>query len=159
MLVRYKIPKTLLWVANLLFIFILIFTLFRLATYFAFRPRVFSFENLIPSFLMGIRYDLRWISIILLPIVVISLLPKFSPFYSSRNKKWWTWYLAIITFVVFFFFAADFGSFSYNRTRLDAGALNFAEDFGISVKMLFQTYPMVWLILGLIVAVLLFRWM
>ena len=159
MLVRYKIPKTLLWVANLLFIFILIFTLFRLTTYFAFRPQGFSFENLIPSFLMGIRYDLRWISIILLPIVVISMRPKFSPFYSSRNKKWWTWYLAIITFIVFFFFAADFGSFSYNRTRLDAGALNFAEDFGISVKMLFQTYPMVWMILGLIIAVLLFRWM
>jgi phosphoglycerol transferase MdoB-like AlkP superfamily enzyme len=159
MLIRYKIPKTLLWVANLLFIFILIFTLFRLTTYFAFKPHGFSFENLIPSFLMGIRYDLRWISIILLPIVVISMMPKFSPFYSSRNKKWWTWYLAIITFIVFFFFAADFGSFSYNRTRLDAGALNFAEDFGISVKMLFQTYPMVWMILGLIIAVLLFRWM
>jgi phosphoglycerol transferase MdoB-like AlkP superfamily enzyme len=159
MLVKYKIPKTLLWVGNLLLIFILIFSLFRLATYFAFKPQGFSFENLIPSFLMGVRYDLRWVSIILLPIVVISMMPKFSPFYSSRNKKWWTWYLAIITFVVFFFFAADFGSFSYNRTRLDAGALNFAEDFGISMKMLFQTYPMVWMILGLVVAVMLFRWM
>jgi phosphoglycerol transferase MdoB-like AlkP superfamily enzyme len=108
---------------------------------------------------MGVRYDLRWIAIILLPIVVISMMPRLSPFYSSKNKKWWTWYLAIVTFIVFFFFAADFGSFSYNRTRLDAGALNFAEDFGISVKMLFQTYPMVWLILGLVITVLLFRWM
>lgn len=143
----------------MLILFILIFTLFRVATYFAFKPDGFSFNNLIPSFLMGIRYDLRWIAIILLPIVVISMLPKFSPFYSSKNKKWWTWYLAVVTFVVFFFFAADFGSFSYNRTRLDAGALNFAEDFGISMKMLFQTYPMVWMILGLFVAVLLFRWM
>ena len=61
--------------------------------------------------------------------VVLSMLPKFSPFYSARNKKWWTWYLAIVTFIVFFFFAADFGSFSYNQTPLDAGAMNFAEDF------------------------------
>lgn len=57
------------------------------------------------------------------------------------------------------FFAADFGNFSYNKTRLDAGAMNFAEDPGISMQMMFQTYPMVWMILGLLVAVLLFRWM
>ncbi len=108
---------------------------------------------------MGIRYDLRWIAIILLPIVMLSMLPGLSPFNSVKNKKWWTWYLAIVTFIVFFFFAADFGNFSYNKTRLDAGALNFVEDAGISMTMMFQTYPMVWMILGLIVAVLFFRWM
>jgi hypothetical protein len=58
---------------------------------------------------MGIQYDLRWIAIILLPIVLISMVPKFSPFYMARNKKLWTWYLAVVTFIVFIFFAADFG--------------------------------------------------
>jgi phosphoglycerol transferase MdoB-like AlkP superfamily enzyme len=159
MLRRYKIPKTILWVINLFLIFLLIFTIFRFATYFAFKPRNFSFSDLLPSFLMGIQYDLRWIAIIILPVVVISMFPQFSPFYSSRNKKWWTWYLAVITFIVFFFFAADFGSFSYNRTRLDAGAMNFAEDFNTSWRMMWQTYPMIWMILGLLVAVLFFRWM
>lgn len=159
MLKRYKIPKTILWVVNLFLIFLLIFTIFRFATFLAFRPHSFSFTDTIPSFLMGIRYDLRWIAIILLPIIIVSMFPQFSPFYSSRNKKWWTWYLAVITFIVFFFFAADFGSFSYNRTRLDAGAMNFAEDFNTSWRMMWQTYPMLWLILGLLVAVWFFRWM
>ena len=122
MLRRYKIPKTILWVINLFLIFLLIFTLFRLATFVAFRPADLSFTDLLPSFLMGVQYDLRWISVILLPIVLLSLSPRFSPFFSARNKKWWTWYLAVVTFIVFFFFAADFGSFSYNQTRLDAGA-------------------------------------
>lgn len=159
MLVRLKIPKTILWMIRLFLIFVLIFSGFRLATFFAFCPDNFSFTDLFPSFLMGVRYDLRWISLILLPIAILSMRPNFSPFYSSNTKKWWTWYLAITTFVVFFFFAVDFGSFSYNRTRLDAGALNFVEDASISLSMLFQTYPMVWMILGLIVAVLFFRWM
>lgn len=159
MLVKYKIPKTILWVINLLLIFLLIFTIFRLATFFAFKPKSLSLGNVIPSFLMGIRYDLRWIAFILLPVVLLSMTPRLSPFYSSRNKKWWTWYLAIVTFIVFFFFAADFGSFSYNQTRLDAGAMNFVEDPGISLKMMFQTYPMVWMILGLVVGMLIFRWM
>lgn len=156
---RFKIPKTILWVINLFVIFLLIFTLFRLATFIAFRPKGISFADVIPSFLMGIRYDLRWIAFILVPIIIFSMTPKLSPFYSARNKKWWTWYLAVSTFIVFFFFAAGFGSFSYNQTPLDAGAMNFVEDPGISLKMMFQTYPMVWMILGLIVAVLFFRWM
>jgi phosphoglycerol transferase MdoB-like AlkP superfamily enzyme len=159
MLIKLKIPKTILWVINLFFIFLLIFTLFRLTTFFAFKPRDLSFSDLLPSFLLGIRYDLRWIAIILLPIIFVSLVPKLSPFYSKKNKKWWTWYLAVMTFLTFFFFAADFGNFSYNNTRLDAGALNFYEDSKIALQMLWQTYPMTWMLLGLVVCVLFFRWM
>ena len=159
MLRKYRIPKTILWVINLLLIFLLIFTLYRLVTFLAFRPKNISFGDAFPAFWMGLRYDLRWISFVLLPIVLISLTPRLSPFYSSRNKKWWTWYLAIVTFIIFFFFAAGFGSFSYNKTPLDAGAMNFAEDFKISWRMISQTYPLFWMLLGLIVAVLFFRWM
>jgi hypothetical protein len=159
MLTRFKIPKTLLWVFNLLLIFLLIFTLYRLVTCIAFKPGSISASDAVPSFLMGIRYDLRWIAFILLPIVLFSLWPKLSPFYSARNKKGWTWYLAVVTFIVFVFFAAGFGSFSYNKTPLDAGAMNFAEDFRISWKMIKQTYPLFWMLLGLVVAMLFFRWM
>lgn len=159
MFVRFKLPKTILWVINLLLIFLLLFTLYRLVTFLAFRPKGISFLDVVPSFLMGLRYDLRWIAFILLPVVLLSLDPRLSPFYSSRNKKWWTWYLAIVTFIVFFFFAAGFGSFSYNKTPLDAGAMNFAEDFRISWKMIRQTYPLFWMLLGLVIAVWFFRWM
>ena len=140
-------------------IFLLIFTLYRLATCIAFKPKSISFGDTIPSFLMGIRYDLRWIAFILLPIILLSMIPTLSPFYSAKNKKWWSWYLAIVTFIVFVFFAAGFGSFSYNKTPLDAGAMNFAEDFKISWRMMRQTYPMFWMLLGLVIAVLFFRWM
>lgn len=147
------------WISNLFLIFLVIFSLFRLATYFAFKPEGISFNELVPSFLLGVQYDLRWIAIILLPVVIISMSQRLSPFDSARNKRWWTWYLAIVTFIVFFFFAADFGSFSYNQTRLDAGAMNFVEDPGISIKMMWQTYPLFWMLLGLLVSVFLFRWM
>ncbi len=159
MLIRFKIPKTILWVINLVIIFLLIFTFYRLIIFLAFKPAVFSFSEIIPSFFMGLRYDLRWISIVMLPIVLISMKREWSPFFSLKNKKWWTWYLAIITFFLFFFLAAGFGNFSYNQTPLDAGAMNFTEDPGISLQMIWQTYPLVWMILGLIVAVALFRWM
>jgi phosphoglycerol transferase MdoB-like AlkP superfamily enzyme len=158
MLIRLKIPKTLQWVINLFFIFLAIFTLFRLATYIVFKPSGLHFNELLPSFLLGIRFDLRWIALILLPVIVVSLIPQFSPFYSVRNKKWWTWYMVIVTFILFFFFAADFGNFSYNKTRLNASALNFFEDAAISMKMILLSFEVVSLLLVLGVAVFVFRW-
>src|SRR5687768_3752199 len=159
MLIRMGLPKTLQWVLNLLLLFLLMFTFFRLVTFVVFYPEGETIDELFPVFFLGLRFDLRWISLLLLPIVLVSLWPSYSPFYSARNKKIWTWYLAGITFVVFFFFAADFGCFSYNKTRLNASALNFAEDPKISMMMLWQSYPMFWLLLALLVAVLSLRWM
>ncbi|HEV7622004.1 MAG TPA: sulfatase-like hydrolase/transferase [Flavisolibacter sp.] len=159
MLIRLGIPKTLQWVLNLLLIFLIMFTFYRLLTLVAFGPEELHWNNLFYSFLLGLRFDLRWISLLLLPIVTASLIPRLSPFYSATNKKAWTLYLAVITFLVFFFFAADFGCFSYNKTRLNASALNFVEDPRISITMLWQSYPLLWMILGLILAVVLLRWM
>lgn len=159
MLLQLRLPKTLLWVINLLVIFVLLFTAYRFVTLMAFKPQGEHLDDLFPTFFLGLRFDLRWISIMLMPMLIASLLPRFSPFYSNRNRRVWTWYLAVITFVIIFFFAADFGAFSYNRTRLGASALNFIEDPGISAKMMWQSYPIIWMLLGLLIAVVLLRLM
>jgi len=159
MLIRTGMPKTLLWVMNLLFIYLLLFTGFRLAMLLTFFPEEEQYTNIIPSFLLGLRFDMRWISLVLSPIVVTSLLPTYSPFYSETNRKYWTWYLALITFIVVFFFAADFGCFSYNHTRLNASALNFAEDPGTSFLMMWESYPVLWMLLALVASVFCLRWM
>ncbi|HEY5464128.1 MAG TPA: sulfatase-like hydrolase/transferase [Hanamia sp.] len=149
------IPLTIQWLLMLWLIYIVIFTILRIATVVLFIPEGTAISSLFPSFWLGFRYDAKWISIILLPIAVLSVYAKFSPFYSERNKKLWSYYLAVTTLIVLFFFGADFGNFSYNHTRINASALNFAEDPVISFKMLWQSYPMVWLITALIVAVFL----
>lgn len=157
MLVRSGLPKTILWVINLLMIYILLFTAFRITMLVAFKPEDFTFSDMIPSLLLGLRFDLRWISLLLAPIILVSFYPAFSPFHSERNKRLWTWYLAILTFVVIFFFAADFGCYSYNETRLDASALNFVDDALISARMMWESYPIVWMLLALVVVVLLLK--
>lgn len=159
MIVKAKIPTTIpltiQWLLMLWLIYIIIFTILRIATVVLFIPEGTSILSLFPSFWLGFQYDAKWISIILLPIAVLSIYPKFSPFYSVHNKKLWSYYLAFTTLIVLFFFGADFGNFSYNHTRINASALNFAEDPVISFKMLWQSYPMVWLITALVVAVVL----
>jgi phosphoglycerol transferase MdoB-like AlkP superfamily enzyme len=158
MLLKTGMPKTLLWVINLLAIYLALFTSFRLAMLIAFMPADEQVLDIIPSFLLGLRFDLRWISLMLLPMVMASLYPACSPFHSSRNTRLWTWYLAVVTFVVIFFFAADFGCFSYNKTRLNASALNFAEDPVTSAIMMWESYPIVWMLLALFLAVLALKW-
>ena len=151
------VPVTIQWIMGLWVIYFIIFTLFRIATVSLFRPLNTPITSILPSFWLGFQYDAKWIAIILLPIALLSVHPKFSPFYSEKNKRWWSYYLAFTTLVILFFFGADFGNFSYNHTRINASALNFAEDFLISFKMLWESYPIVWILLALVLAVIMLQ--
>ncbi len=159
MLIRWKFPKTIQWIIKLFIIYLCIFTGFRFLTLFFFLPATTKVGELFPSFLLGLQYDLRWIAIVLLPIAFISLFRGFSPFYSERSKRGWAIYLAIVTLLLLFFFGADFGHFAYISTRLNASALNFAEDAKISFEMLWQSYPIVWITIALVGAVIMMAWM
>ncbi|MEO6404271.1 MAG: sulfatase-like hydrolase/transferase [Ferruginibacter sp.] len=158
-LIKLRVPKTIQWLVKLFFIYLFIFTAFRVATVICFKPKATSVWELGPSFWLGLKYDLRWIAFILFPIAIFSLYPRFSPFYSQRLKKLWTIYLGILTLLVLFFYGADFGQFAYINARLNADALIFAEDPQESLQMVWQSYPVVWILIGLAGAVLMMTWM
>jgi len=154
MLMNLRIPKTIQWIVKLFLIYLCMFTAFRIATVICFKPKSISAFELVPSFWLGLKYDLRWIAIVLSPIIILSIYKKFSPFHSVRNKKAWTIYLSVITLVIMFFYGADFGNFSYNHTRIGASANNFFEDPYEMFRMVWETYPIVWILIGLVFAVL-----
>jgi len=159
MLLKWRVPKTIQWVVKLFTIFLIIFTLFRLSTYLAFRPKTVRFTDVVPSFFLGVLFDIRWICIILLPVLASGFIPNFTPYSSVNGKRFWTSYMAVVTFVMMFFFGADYGHFAYVNTRLNASALNFAEDAKISIEMLWQSYPLFWILLALIAVVCFFYWL
>ncbi len=157
MLTKLRIPKTLLWVLNLFILYTLLFTLFRCLTLALFKPQGENLSDVLPSFLLGLRFDLRWISILLFPIVIAGIHPQLSPYHSARNKKLWTWYLAITTFLLVLIYVIDYGSFAYYRVRLGATVLDFADDTGVAIRMLWESYPVIWMLLGLVLFVTLLR--
>ncbi len=159
MLIRWRVSKTIQWIVKLFVIYLCIFTTFRIATVIFFKPQSISVLDLGPSFWLGLKYDLRWIAIILMPIVVLGLHPRLTPFYSERSKRRWTFYLGFITLLILFFYGADFGQFAYISSRLNADALIFAEDPKESLQMVWQSYPVVWILFGLAGAVLMMIWM
>jgi phosphoglycerol transferase MdoB-like AlkP superfamily enzyme len=153
MLIEQRFPKTVQWIVRIFLIYLIIFTAFRGATVICFKPKSISLLELLPAFWLGLKYDLRWISIILFPIAFLSSYKRFSPFYSIRLKKIWTSYLAVVTLLVLFFYGADFGQFAYINARLNADALIFAEDPKESLQMVWQSYPIIWILLSLAIAV------
>ncbi len=159
MLIKWRVPKTIQWLVKVFLIYLVIFTAFRIATVFYFLPSNLGIRDLLPSFWLGLKYDLRWIAFILLPIAVFSVHPRLSPFYSEGMKKFWTAYLGIVTLLVLFFYGADFGQFAYINARLNADALIFAEDPKESLQMVWQSYPVIWILIGLFGAVLMMTWM
>ena len=159
MLTKWLVPKTIQWIVKIFLIYLFIFTAFRLATVVFFKPAAIPLADLLPAFWLGLKYDLRWIAFILFPIAFFSLFKKLSPYFSERMKKFWTIYLGVLTLLVLFFYGADFGQFSYVNARLNADALIFAEDPQESLQMIWQTYPIVWILIALAGAVLMMVWM
>jgi phosphoglycerol transferase MdoB-like AlkP superfamily enzyme len=159
MFTKWRVTKTIQWLVKLFTIYLLIFTSFRIATVVFFKPASIPWSALGKSFWLGLKYDLRWISFILLPIPILSIYKKFSPFYNETSKKAWTIFLGIVTLLVLFIYGADFGQFAYINARLNADALIFAEDPKESLQMIWQSYPIVWILIALAGAVLMMVWM
>ncbi|MFN5135709.1 MAG: LTA synthase family protein [Chitinophagaceae bacterium] len=153
MIRKLKFTPVARWVVQLFLILLLAFTMLRLITFLCFKPAQLSLIEAIPSFVLGFRYDIRWICIVLTPLLLIGSIPSLSPFISGKTKRFWLIYLVTITSFILLFFGADFGHFDYVETRLNASALNFLEDFAISMKMLWQSYPLFWIFTALSVIV------
>jgi phosphoglycerol transferase MdoB-like AlkP superfamily enzyme len=156
---KLRLPKTLHWVLNVFVVYTLLFTFFRLLTLVLFVPAGENGRDILSAFLLGLRFDLRWISLLLLPILTAGMFRRLSPYYSQRNKAFWTWYLAITTFFVVLLYCIDYGCFAYFRVRLGATVFNFADDAVIASKMLWESYPMFWMLSGLFIVVLLLHYL
>ena len=63
MLISWRVPKTIQWIVKLFLIYLCIFTAFRIATVIFFKPKTIGIFELGPSFWLGLKYDLRWISV------------------------------------------------------------------------------------------------
>src|SRR4051812_35442544 len=153
-----KLPKLVRWILSVGLIFLLTFTLMRLGLFFMSDKGVNSTGKLSSAFFLGLRYDLRYISILLLVMLVLGSIRFLHPFISNRGRIFWMVILALVTVFILIFFAVDFAHYAYLQQRLNASVLNYLEDAGISMTMVWQSYPVVKLSLGLLVAVFVISW-
>lgn len=126
-------------------------SLFRVVYWLAFKDvnNPIPFNELFSAFYLGFKFDLRLILVILLPIFAFGWIKPFNPIKNKLAKIAWLSYLTLAFAITVFYYFADFIHYSYLHQPLDASVLRFVEDFGISFNMMWQSYPIFWLVAAL----------
>lgn len=154
-----KLPSLIRWMLFIGGVFLLLFTGMRLGLYLIFNKHGYSFGQLLDAFWLGLRFDLRTISLVLLVILILGSVPQLNPFKNIWARKVWNVILVLVTLLVLFFFVVDFAHYAYLVQRLNASVLNYLEDAGISLTMVWQSYPVIRLVLGLVIITWLLTWL
>ena len=156
-----KLPKLLRWILSVLLVFLLVMTLYRLIFFLKFNTYRLPFSG--KAFLLGLRYDIRFAGGLALFMLLSCAFPFLNPFRNSSAKRWWNIFLPFIFLIALFIFAVDFYHYDYLHQRLNATVLNYLADAGISFTMVWQTYPLLKILLILagagIGAGLFFAWL
>jgi phosphoglycerol transferase MdoB-like AlkP superfamily enzyme len=153
-----KIPKLIRWILWTGLIFLILFTCMRLGLFILSDQQSYGLRQLGGAFFLGLRYDLRMISILLLAMLVLGSIPALHPFTGKVGKKFWMIMLGVVTFFAIFIFSVDFAHYAYLEQRLNASVLNYLEDARISMSMVWQSYPIVRMVLAVLLVTALLIW-
>jgi phosphoglycerol transferase MdoB-like AlkP superfamily enzyme len=147
---KLKLPRYVLWLTLNLVIFVLLMTLLRMCLVISFGIPSSEKNGLWKAFVLGMRYDLRIVSVYVLILFLLALVPGLHPL----QKKWGQWIafllLFIFTLLLTFFYMVDFANYAYLHQRINGSILNYLDDAKISMGMVWQTYPVIWIMLALL---------
>jgi phosphoglycerol transferase MdoB-like AlkP superfamily enzyme len=143
------IPRHVRWIISLAVLFFIVMFLMRFIAWWYFKPAGIGFVSSLPVFWMGFRFDAREVGILSLLILLIGLFPFLQPFQKKAGKLITKTIVLLAITLMAVFFLLDFIHFRYLMQRLNASALSFLEDAKISGNMVWQTYPVVRIVLGL----------
>lgn len=143
-----------------LFRYILITTGINLALFLALRLGLYWYFNtpadpiptdtLLQAFYLGTKFDLRLALIMILPLFLLGGIRHLSPFEYDYARRFWLLIQGVIFTFILLFYVINFAHFSYLHKPVDASATRFLQNFGISMEMVWSSYPVVWLSLLLL---------
>lgn len=82
-----------------------------------------------------------------------------NPFEHSFSGKVFKVYFFIITLSLVLMYVIDFEHFDYLHERLNAGAMNYLSDAKISMNMVWETYPVITLLIATFIATVIIYWL
>lgn len=162
MLKQLSIPKNIWWLFSTGFLFLLLMTLLRVVFMMVFSPPSGNGNLPMPygqSLWLGLRYDARMVAVACLLLFLLGLIPALNPFRSTAGKRTALTLWFILILVAGIFYAIDFANFAYLNERLNAGLLNYVADARTSATMMWQTYPVLKILLGIALALVVLLWL
>jgi phosphoglycerol transferase MdoB-like AlkP superfamily enzyme len=154
-----KIPKLTRWIFRTGIIFLLLMTLLRFTLFLFFSKQGNGIFDVIPAFVLGMRYDMRDVCILCLLLMILGSFPVLHPFKTRQGRRIAFILIGIAAFLLAFFYSVDFAHYSYLSQRLNASVLNYLSDAGISLRMVWQTYPVIRILFIIAIGTLFILWM
>jgi phosphoglycerol transferase MdoB-like AlkP superfamily enzyme len=153
------IPRQIRFIFSVGFFLLLLMSLLRLLAYYFLAPPDLSLYTALKSFCLGFRFDAREAGILTLVLLLVGSIPGLDIFKTSGGRKTAFVILFIAILFVEIFFVFDFLHFRYLLQRLNASALSFLADAKISGSMVWQTYPVIRILLLILSGLLLLFWL
>jgi hypothetical protein len=86
------------------------------------------------------------------PLVALGTIPLLDPFRSTFGRRFWLTLLGLFSGGLIIFYVCDFEHHRYLGQRLNASVLGFLADATISSRLVWESYPVMWMALGIAVA-------
>ena len=110
----------------------------------------YTIPMLLKALFIGMRFDLRLAVLLSLIHIVLSLLPYVNISNSIWIKQLSKFYNYIVIIILLLFYSVDFGHYSYLGRRVDVSVLRFLENPVISLRMIWESYPVIIILFFLI---------
>lgn len=110
-------------------------------------------DTLLKALSIGVRFDLRLALILALPLFLLAILPYFNLTSSVVIRRLASIYIVLTVAMVGLFYIFDFGHYSYLGTRINVTAMRFIGDAAISSQMVWESYPVIWILVGWLTAI------
>ena len=154
----FPLPRFVRWLLTLAGVSLIALSLLRLVTWQIFGHGQVSLAQAAPAFWLGLRFDARTVAAVLLPVLLLGQFRFWHALDAGAGRRLWLGLLGGAAAVVLFFYVSDFLHFRYLGQRLNATALGFLEDAKISAGMVWQTYPVIRILLACAVALIAMLW-
>ena len=143
--------RLLLSVALLLFA---VQVLFRLIFFLGFADfsdnEAASTAALAKAWWIGLRFDARLAILLTAPLLLL-MLPKLHLLEKSWAQKVAAGYVLLVVLSLSLFNVFDLGHYAYLGIRMDSTVVRFFDDIAISASMVWESYPVIWISLGVAV--------
>jgi phosphoglycerol transferase MdoB-like AlkP superfamily enzyme len=146
-------PRLIRWVASLAVLFLGVMTLLRVGTHLAFGGGRDAIAQVWPALVLGFRFDARIVAAALLPLLALGAIPFLDPFRHAFGRRFWLTVLGVFSTGLVVFYVCDALHYRYLGQRLNASALSLLGDTSLSLRMIWESYPVLWLTLGIVAAV------
>ena len=154
----FKLPKLLRFIFIFIFTLTMLFVAMRIVFYVIYNDpsSPLSLSDFVQSMWIGFRFDLRMAVVMIVPLFFVGWIKWLNPFRYKILKNIFLVYLSVVFAIYAMFYVVDFGHYAYLSTRIDFSAMRFLQNPFISAEMVWESYPVIWIFLGILAVNILF---